>query len=355
MNPLLNRVRNIYREGCVTITLNTHRTRPDNEKDPINLKNLLRDAETRLFNDYDKRFVWPIMEKLNHLVEKIDHSHNLESLIIFACSDFAEYTRLPVPVQNRVVIDDTFATRDLVRAMHQESAYYVLVLSRQQARLIEAYNDTVTEEKRGAFPMENNLYTTDREKLSTVKGQDNLIEEFFNRVDKIVNEAIKDNLLPIFLATETRNFHHYLKVADRKDLVIGHINKNRDAGKAAAIVTEAWGEMTLLIRKRNLERLTELYKSVSDNKFLTDYNEIWNAIKHGRGKTLFVKKGFYKPALLLDDQVIPVEEHRKDQKGIIDDIIDEMIDQNLNYGGDTVFIEGDEIKRFGNVVLTTRY
>lgn len=40
MNPLLQKVRNIYQEGCVTITLNTHRTRPDNEKDPINLKNL---------------------------------------------------------------------------------------------------------------------------------------------------------------------------------------------------------------------------------------------------------------------------------------------------------------------------
>jgi len=355
MNQLLQKVRNIYREGCVTITLNTHRTRPDNEKDPINLKNLVKEAEKRLFNDYDKRFVWPLMKKLNDLVDNIDHSHNLESLVIFACRDFAEYTRLPVSLENRVVVDDTFATRDLIRAMHQQSAYYVLVLSRQQARLIEAFNDKEVEEKSGIFPIKNKLYTTDREKLSTVKGQDNLIEEFFNRVDKAVNETIKDNPLPIFLATETRNYHHYVKVTDKKDLITGHINQNRDAEKAGSIVNEVWRAMIGLIKKRNHERLTELNKAVSTNKYMTDYNEIWNAIIHGRGKTLFVKKGFFKPALLINNEVIPVDEHKKDQKGIIDDIIDEMIDQNLKYGGDTVFIEGDEIKKFGNVVLITRY
>jgi hypothetical protein len=355
MNPLLQKVRNIYQEGCVTITLNTHRTRPDNEKDPINLKNLVKEAEKRLYNDYEKRFVWPIMENLNHLVEKIDHSHNLESLVIFANGDFADYTTLPVATEDRVVIDNTFATRVLIRALHQESAYYVLVLSRQKARLIEAFNDKVTEEKSGPFPLENKLYATDKEKLSTNKGQDNLIEEFFNRVDKILSETTKDNPLPFFLATETRNYHHYLKVADKRDMIIGHINQNRDADKAHSIVSEVWSEMSLLIKKRNKERLDELFKAVSSNKFLSDYNEMWTAINHGRGKTLFVKKGFFQPALLVNDEIILVDNHLKEQKGIIDDIIDEMIELNLQYGGDTVFIEGDGIKEFGNVALITRY
>lgn len=355
MNPLLQKVRNIYQEGCVTITLKTHRMRPDNEKDPINLRNLIKEAEKRLYNDYEKRFVWPIIENLNKLAEKIDHSHNLDSLIIFASRDFAEHTTLPVTVGDRVVIDNTFATRDLVRAMHQESAYYVLVLSRQKARLIEAFNDTVTEEKAGPFPVGNKLYATDKEKLSTSKGQDSLIEEFFNRVDKIFSETVKDNPLPLFLATETRNFHHYLKVADKRDMIIGHLNQNRDAEKARSIVSDVWNEMSLLIKKRNKERLNELFKAVSNNKFLTDYTEMWKAIKQGRGKTLFVKKGFFKPALLVNDEVTLVDHHLKDQKGIIDDIIDEMIELNLQSGGDTVFIEGDEIKKFGNVALITRY
>jgi hypothetical protein len=123
MDNILKKIKDIQAEACVTIILNTHRTRPDNERDPLLLKNLVKEAEQRLFDDYEKRFVWPIMENLNKMVEKIDHQQNLESLVLFANQEMAEYTRLPIKVVDRVIIDNTFATRDLVRAMHQESSY----------------------------------------------------------------------------------------------------------------------------------------------------------------------------------------------------------------------------------------
>jgi len=45
MNPLLKKVKDIYVEGCVSIIMNTHRTKPNNQKDLINLKNLIKNAE----------------------------------------------------------------------------------------------------------------------------------------------------------------------------------------------------------------------------------------------------------------------------------------------------------------------
>ena len=342
MNLLLKKIKNIYAEGCVTVILNTHRTRPENAKDPIALKNLIKEAEERLIQDFDKRFAGAVMGNLNAAAEKIDHNYNLESLIICANPEFSDFTRLPVPVTDRVVIDNTFATRDLVRAMRQESSYYVLVLSRQQARLIEAHNDKVIGEKTGYFPFENGLYTTDKEKLTSNKGQDNLIEEFFNRVDKLVNETIKDNPLPVVISTETRNFDHYMKVADNRENILGHISGNRDLDKAIHIVPDAWKFVQQEVKNKNGLRLAELKKAVSANKFESDTNEIMKAIREGRGSTLFVKKGFYQPVTLEDGKKI-------------DDIVDEMIEQNLAFGGDVVFLEGDELEKFQNIALTTRY
>ncbi len=355
MNPLLKKVKDIYVEGCVSIIMNTHRTKPNNQKDLINLKNLIKNAEERLLKDYDRKFSEPIIKNMNELSNNLDHNYNLESLIIFANRHFADFTRLPIAVEDRVVIDDTFATRDLVRAMHQEYAYYVLVLSRKQARLIEAYNDKVIEEKKGEFPITNLNYKTDKEKLFTNKGQDKLIEEFFNQVDKIIWETTKDQPLPVFLATETRNIDHYLKVTDKKDLIIGHINRNRDDEKAHHIVPEAWKVILELIKEKNTNRIAELKKSISSGKFLSDFNGIWTAIQEGRGKTLFVKQGFYQPALLVGGEILLVEKLERDQKGVIDDIIDEMIEQNLSFGGDIVFLEGYELDEFQNVALITRY
>jgi hypothetical protein len=355
MNDVLKKVKDIQQESCVTITLNTHRSKPDNEKDAILLKNLIKEAEERLYKDYDKRSVWPVMEKLNGIAGRIDHSQNTESLAIFVNRDYAGFTRLPVKVTNRVVIDNTFATRDLVRAIHHETAYYVLVLSRQKARLIEAFNDKAVKEFTGPFPLENKLYTTDRKKMTTSKGQDNLIEEFFNRVDKIVLENIKEHPLPILLATETRNVDHYLKITDRKDLIAGHINRNRDDEEVQHIIPDAWKEMDRIKNDKDAKRTEELEKAVGQGKFLTDYNDIWKAILEGRGRTLFVKKGFYQPARLVNGMIEPAGQDEKDKKDVVDDIIDEMIERNLAYGGDTVFLEGNELDSFNNIALITRY
>src|SRR5690554_732387 len=221
MNIKLKELKDIISESCVTIILNTHRTSPDNKKDSITLKNLIKEAEERLFADESKRNAKGLVERLKELESKIDHSHNLESLVLFVNEDIAEYTRLPIAVEERVVIDHTFATRDLVRALHLETNYYVLVLSQQKVRLLEAFNDKVVSEIGSPFPIENSqFYSTNKAELSNASRQTNLVAEFFNRVDKEVNKIRKDNPLPVLICTEESNYHEYLKVADQKQSII---------------------------------------------------------------------------------------------------------------------------------------
>lgn len=356
MNELLKKIKDIYSEPCVSILLNTHRSRPANQKDSITLKNLQKEAENRLYETYDKRLVLQITDKLSKCIEQINHDQNIESLILFANKDFADYTRLAISVKERVIIDNTFATRDLVRALHQEAAYYVLVLSRQSAKLIEAFNNKCVNENIDGFPIINNLYTTDRLKLSTNKGQDVLIEEYFNKVDKVLNTVRKNNPLPVVIVTEKRNYSHYLQVADNESMVIAHLNKNRDNDKALQIVEDAWEEVKRHLKKLNEKRISELHVAASKQKLLTDYNDIWTAIKEGRGKTLVVRKGFYQAAKIDNNKILVVDEIQVGDKNIIDDVIDEMIELNLSYGGDTVFVdEKAEIENFTNISLICRY
>ncbi len=355
MNETLKRVKDIVKDGCLTIILNTHRTKPDSQKDPIKLKNLIKEARTRLEKGLDKREVKRIMNNLEEVAGQIDHSHNLDSLILFANSDFADYTRLPVTVNARVVVDDNFATRDLIRAMNQQAGYRIVVLSRQKARLIEAFNDKVVAEIKEGFPIENNIYTTDKHKLSTARGQDNLIEEFFNQVDKMLSVYMKEDPLPLIVATESRNFDHFKKVTANATYIAGHINRNRDKDEAHQIVSDAWTVMREVISKREQERISELRKAVASGMVMTDYNDIWKAIHQGRGSMLFVKKGFFQPALLNDGEIAPVSIGEREQNGYIDDIVDEMIELNRRYGGDTIFIENDDYLTRYRVALVTRF
>lgn len=357
MNQRLKEFKNIVSETCVTIILNTSRTRPDNEKDPIILKNLIKVAEERLFADENKRDAKLLVERLKNLEATIDHQHNLESLILFVNEDIAEYTRLPIGVEERVVIDHTFATRDLVRAMHLETSYYVLVLSQHKVRLLEAFNDKLVREIAQNFPIENSeLHSTSKAELSNATRQTNLMAEFFNRVDKEVNKVRKENPLPILICSEESSYYEYLKITDQKHSIFDtYLNKNRLDEKGQAIVKEAWEIVQEYTIEKNNARKSQLAVAVSQNKFLSDTNEIWQAIKQGRIDTIFIEQGSFQPAVWNNDQIQFVSDDIRDHKEVVDDIFDELIEANMNYGGDVVFLPDGDLADFNGFGAVTRY
>lgn len=357
MDKTLKRLKDIQSECCVTIILNTHRTKPLNQKDPISLKNLVKEAESRIFDSYDKRFAKKIVDKLEKLVDSINHNYNLDSLILFVNEDTSEFVRLAIPVKNRVVIDNTFATRDIIRSINEEVSYYALVLSRKNARLIMARNDLVIKEFGNNWPIENtSLFATDKHKLSTASGQDALIEEFFNIVDKQVNSSIKEDPLPVIVVCEERNYNHYLKVADNKSIIIGHLNKNRDDEKTHHIITEAWPIVKDIVTKTKNERIAELGKAVSSGKLRADINDIWRVVNQGRGRTLFIKKRTFYPAYIINGKIFPANsENQPEGSEYVDDIIDEIIDINQKFGGDNIFLDNDYLDKYDGLALITRY
>lgn len=356
MEKILEKLKGELSDCCVTIILKTHRTRPDDGQDPILLKNLIKEAETRLLNGYDKRLAGLLVDKMNALAGTINHSYNLDGLVLFVNDHIAEYVRLSLPVANRVVIDRTFATRDLIRALHQASSYFVLLLSRDKARLIEASNDQVNKEMDQIFPIENlSLHPVDRADAALGGRQTSLVLEFFNRVDKKLNQVVRENPLPVLICTEESNYHQYLKIADRKEIIIGHLNGNGQNEKAHHIIERAWPVVRQINSNNNRKRLQELTGALNTGKLVTEYNDIWKAIQDGKGKTLFIRQGYFQPARLANGTIELAPDGQADRTDVVDDIIDEMIEINLKNGGDAVFLSNAELDRFNGLALTTRY
>lgn len=351
----LKRIAAVRGEACVTITLNTHRTAPDYLKDPILLKNLLKEAETRLVDEYGKKTAEVVMAKLNALADGIDHAHNLEGLVLYANTEISGLAKLPVTVVDRVSLDDHFTTRDLVRAMQQGSEYYILWLNRNSARLVRAFNNQVVEEVKGEFPQKNHVASHDTAKQVADRDFGALIKEYFNRVDKALVKVLNDHPLPVVLATESRNVEHYRAVADRKAFLKGNFNPTHDDLAVHHLVEEAWKAYGPVVQSRYNERVKVLDAAVSAGKLHSEHHDVWQAINEGRGDTLFVKEGLFQPAMIVDERIelLPAEE--RERHGAVDDILNEMAQRNLAHGGDAVFVSGDELDRFNGLALVTRY
>ena len=351
MKELIKKLNKVTGKACVTILVKTHRSRPDNEKDPIAVKNLIKEAEARLKAEYadvaDER-----IEALKKLAGEVNHSTNKEGLMLVVSDSVAEYHQLPVEMKDRLVIDNTFATRDIVRGSHERSDYYVLVLSRQQARLIAAHNNHVDHEITDGFPMENDIVPDDKHEMSMSQGSDKIVEHFFNKVDKTVQRVVNADPKPVILATEERNHDYYKNVMDRP-IIAGHINKNHDHEQAEDIVRESWPVMREHLQNKNRQRIQELKQAVNQQRYLSDLSDIWRAVNEGRGQTIFVERGYFQPAQIDGESVVPVDS--PNGNNVVDDIVDEMIETNQKHGGDTVFVNDDELNDYQGLALTTRF
>ncbi|GJM31261.1 MAG: hypothetical protein DHS20C18_02620 [Saprospiraceae bacterium] len=105
---------------CVTISLNTHRTHPDNEKDFILLKNLLKEAEERVVKEFGEKAVAELLKKMAIIQNEIDVNDNLDSLHIFVSNNTKKIVRLPqMTHKNNVQISNKFALRSLIKAYNR--------------------------------------------------------------------------------------------------------------------------------------------------------------------------------------------------------------------------------------------
>lgn len=357
MKEILEKLLKIEADCCVTIILNTHRNKPDIQKDAIVLKNLVAEAEERLIQNYDKRQVQSIIERIKELSGNIDHGHNLESLILFVNEDIAEAVKLPIEVEDRVVIGNNFVIRDLIRASRQEQSYYILVLTRDRARLIEAMNDKEAVEVDNPFPIENEtLYLTTNKALSKAKQKDLMIEEFFNRVDKTLWRTINEKPHPIVVCTEERNFSHYMKITDHKEKIIGQFNHPILDDKPSNLALIAWPIVLKQLQEENSKRINEVHKALNHGLLVTETSEIWRAVNEGRGQTLFVQQAYSQPARVYNNLVEVVEGHTSmEAEEGSEEFIEKIIETNFRNGGDIVFLPEDDLKDYQGLALVTRF
>ncbi|MFY7667646.1 MAG: hypothetical protein ACOVQG_02820 [Crocinitomicaceae bacterium] len=357
MNHLLKELKDVVSDCCVTILLNTHRNKQQYDLDRLQLRKLVAEAENRLFqyeSDEKARFM---SKRVKDLAAQIHFDKNLDCLILFVSENVSKFMHLPIQVENRVVIDSSFATRDLVRTLHMKTNYYVLIFSEYKARLLEAFDETLIKEYRSPFPIENSdLFSSNTNELKNANRQQHLLLEFYNRIDKAVNEIRNNNPKPILLCSQATNCAEYLKVADLKDTIFPDFMKgNKLYMEANDIIRDAWQIVRIQQFEKNRLRKYELDEALSRGQYISDANEIWQATSEGRIRTVFIEETLFRPARIDNNTITFVTEEERNKPGVVDDIYDEIIEASMNSGAEVVFLPKGELTEFNGIGAVTRF
>ncbi len=342
---------------CVTISLNTHRTHPDNLRDEIVLKNLLKEAEERIIGEYGKRPAEALLEKLSAVSDAVDINHNLDSLHLFISNDTLEIVKSPWPsAGDQVQISDTFAVRPLIKAFNRSEEYLIMLLSQSGVKVYVALNDGILEEVRNQdFPMaENRHYTTHSDKGSDSKHVDDLVREFLNQVDKALVRLHKAMDLKCVVVCTPDNYAKLHQVADKPDVYLGNAAIDYNHTTPPQIVKQTWPVIRDLQHQRRKAAIGEVKEAVSHGKVITDLQEIYQAALDGRGDLLIVHQDFAQPVIMKDERTFTLVDNASGPN-TIDDITSLMAWEVISRNGRVIFTTQEDLSDLGNIVLKTRY
>ncbi len=342
---------------CVTISLNTHRTHPDNEQDKILLKNLLKEAENRILENFGKREVPELLKNLYTVEDAIDINYNLDSLHIFLSNDTKEIIKSMWPVpQNAVHISDSFAVRPLIKSFNRIEEYYIMVLSQGGVQLYDAVNDRIIDEvNEGEFPYPANPhFLPDAEKASDGKQVDNMIREYINKVDKAFFKIQNGTDLGCVVIATEENYRHLMEVADKPGIYLGNVSKDYNNASVHQLATKAWEFIQQLQFQRRTAAIEEVQEAVGQNKVVTDLQEIYRAAIDGRADLLVVNMDYSQPVVMTSDRTF---EYVDDPAlpDAIDDIISNIAWETLLRGGRVVFTSQESLTTLGKIALKVRY
>lgn len=339
---------------CVTISLNTHRTHPQNATDAIVLKNLLKQAEDRIISEFGKRPVQDLLDKIQNIESKIDHNYNLDSLNIFLSKQTTQIIRSTWPVKDNVVhISDAFSLRPIIHALSRSVEYYILLLSQNGAHLYEAINDGIVDEVREfGFPFPGHKVSAD--KISDSKQSDDSVREYLNKIDKAIVAAHNySGMQCVVIATED-NYSRLQQVADKPSVYSGYAAINYNNTALHFLADQAWSIIKDQQVSKRAAYIDELKRAVAEGKVLTDVQEIYQAALDGRGDLLIVHEEYAQPVMKTGERTFDLIQDST-QAGAIDDITSLIATEVTVKNGTVVFTAQSDLLDLGNIALKTRY
>jgi hypothetical protein len=252
-----------------------------------------------------------------------------------------------VPVVDRVVLDSTFATRDLVRSLHRTPRHTVLVLSAREARLLHGAGDALAAAPSDAFPVR-------AEPRERGRGRGGDPADFLRDVDKALGDHLAEHPSPLVLAGQARTVAAFTRVSTNLDRLAGTVPADLGDQPLDALVSRVRPVLERYLRSREDEALDLLERRTGAGRTVSGMPACWRAARRERPEMLAVEEGLFYPARLTDDGdgLRPADDALAPD--VLDDAVDELIELVLRRGGWVALMSEGALSDRGGVALTLR-
>jgi hypothetical protein len=301
-------------QWSASIFLPTHRTGTEMQQDPIRLKNLLREAENQLLAAGLRRpDVSSMLEPAEALLADGDFwQHQSDGLAVFASEGQFERFRVPLRLVELVIVARRFQLKPLFPLLTGDGHFYILALSQNEVRMLEATRHSVDEieveqlpgsfrEAVGLDDQEKGLQfhtrSADRggQRAAMFHGHGpggeitkELLTKYFRQIDEAVCGLLNDDPAPLVLAGVDYYFPIYREVSRCRQLAGEGVAGNPETLKPAELHAKAWPLVEPMFRQARQAALARFQQLAGTGRTSTNVEEILPAAHQGRVEAALV-------------------------------------------------------------------
>lgn len=324
------------------------------------LKTAVDKIHRELEENYPNEKSVPVLKKLHKVIGELNYNTHKKSIAIFVSPLVEKVYYLDMPVEEKIIIDESFEIRDLIYSKKEIHKYLMAVLSGKWTKIYLG-NTTQFFRITSNVPDNINAYKNEiGEKIANFsdenKRKEILLDKFLRHTDHGLSILLQAYKLPLFVMGTTKTIGHFKSISHNLKHVIDYIPGNFEEKTEAefhAIMTPYLNNWKQVQQKR---LMNEIDDSLSHKKLAVGINEVWKAALQKRGRLLIVEKNFIYPAQHSDiPEVIFKKEEIVENAFYIKDAVDDIIEKVVSSGGDVEFVDEGILKDYNKIVLLEYY
>jgi hypothetical protein len=365
---------------CISIYMPTHRAGVEvNEKqDTIRFKNALQAFTEQLQGKgIDQERISALLKPCYDLYKnEIFWNNQLDGLAVYLSDNFFRTEQLPFTVQEELFINNSFYVSPLLPAITNTEEFYLLALSKQEAKLYlgNAFGMHYIDVEGMPYGMEDVIQFDEKigaqlhrrgsrggnDGGSNFHGQENQLDDktivttYFQEVDRTAYaEVLHDKNVPLILAGVEYLIPIYKSVSKYKYIADDAITGNQQHESTLALYAKAREKAAPYFAERVNKALENYYNQIATALTASLPEKVIPASYYAQVSTLFICKGQHIWGRFnADDSKLEIHAQRQDNDECL---IDKAAVNTYINGGDVFILEQEKMPKESIIAASLRF
>lgn len=316
-------------------------------------------VEQQLFENYDHEKASVVINKLRNLLRNLNYETDKKSIALYVSPVFEKVFYLDIPVEEKIIIDESFEIRDLVYSKKDFYKYLVLVLSSEWTKIFLVDAKQFTRVKTDVPDNVNAIWNDVPSKTANFTDpsyrKEVMLDKFLKYADEGLSQVLKTMPYPVFVMGADRTIGHFRKMTGNTQHILDYVHGNYEAATEAEI--RLIMEPYIYERKKEQQAVVmhQIDNAKNTGRLVTGVENIWSEACKKNCRLLVVEKNFTYAAQKISEEII-VPYSGIGKNGIfIKDAVDDIIEKVLLNGGDVEFVDEGIMSEYEKIALIQYY